>query len=380
MSGTDFIQLVVLVVFGINSLLLVGLLVLKATHRRLIQQHNRRRSEYTRLLSRHLTYAHCTDPITPAMSDDPAFLDALIDVRNAVVGPELDNLHRIVFRYGVTRKQESRLRSTFPLGRRLRAAVALAEMGDGPTADVLMEHLSDREPEIRIQAARGLGRMRWTPAIDAIAARLGKENAWVASRFADTLTGFGRRATLPLLAYIRVNHLFDFRGPALAIRTLGSIGDDEAVRPLTELLDDAVDPEIYIATVEALGELRSPAALERIRAAATSDDWRIRAKAATAMANIGDPGSAEVLAAGLTDLNWWVRRNSAAGLTQISGGLEYLYRAINGPDPYAADAAAEALADTGEFVSACKRLDDGRPTVGDLALLGYMSDRALVSP
>lgn len=380
MSGTDLIRLVVLVVFGINSLLFVGLLVLKATHRWRARRHKQRRSEYTRLISRHLTYAHCTDPITPAMSEDPAFLDALIDVRNAVVGPGLDSLHRIVLRYGVTRKQESRLRSPFPLGRRLRAAVALAEMGDEPTAEVLMEHLSDREPEIRIQAARGLGRMRWTPAIDAIVERLGTENAWVASRFADTLLGFGRRATWPLLAYVRINQRFESRGPALAIRTLGSIGDDEAVRPLMGILDDAVDPEISIAAVEALGELRSPVALGRIREAATSDDWRIRAKAATAMATIGDPESAEVLAAGLSDPNWWVRRNSAAGLTQIPGGIEYLYRAINRSDPFGADAAAEALADTGELVSARKRLDEGAPTVRDLALLGHMSDRALVSP
>ncbi|MBW3667273.1 MAG: hypothetical protein KY394_06735, partial [Actinobacteria bacterium] len=75
MTAIDLTRLVVLVLFGANSFLLIGLFVLKTIHRRRIERHNRRRSEFTRLISRHLTYEHCTDPITPAMSEDPAFLD-----------------------------------------------------------------------------------------------------------------------------------------------------------------------------------------------------------------------------------------------------------------------------------------------------------------
>jgi len=379
MSGSDLAHITVLIVFAADSLLFIGLLVLKTIHRRRVERHNRRRSEYMRLISRHLTYQNCTDPITPAMAEDPAFLDALIDVRNAIVGPELDALHAIVDRYGVTLSQRSRLRSTFSLGRRLRAAVALAEMGDQSSAEVLIEHLADPAREIRIQAARGLGRIRWTPAIDAILSRLGTETPWVATRFADTLVAFGRRATWPLLAYIRVNHKFEWKGPALAIRTLASIGDEEAVGPLMDILDETGDPEIALATLETLGVLGSPLAIDGIREAAFSPDWRIRAKAATALGAIGDPSSSAELARSLTDHNWWVRRNSAAALAQIPGGIEHLYEALNGSDPYAADAAAETLADTGELVAAKRRLDDGAPTVRDLALLGHMGDRALVS-
>jgi HEAT repeat protein len=379
MSGTDLAQIVVLIVFVVDSLLLIGLLVLKTTHRLRVERHDKRRSAYVSLISRHIVHTHCTDPITTEISEDAAFLDALIDVRNAVVGSELDTLHGIVDRYGVVRSQESRLRSTFPLGRRLRAAVALAEMGDESSAEVLMEHLADPAREIRIQAARGLGRMRWTPAIDAIVTRLGTETPWVATRFADTLVAFGRRATWPLLAYVRINHKFESKGPALAIRTLASIGDEEAVGPLMDILDESGDPEIALATLETLGVLGSPLAIDRIREAASSPDWRIRAKAATALGAIGDPSSSPQLGRSLTDRNWWVRRNSAAALAQIPGGIAHLYEALNGSDPYAADAAAEALADTGELVAARRRLEDGTPTISDLALLGHMGDRALVS-
>lgn len=380
MSGTGLIQIVVLVVFVVDSLLLAGMLVLKTVHRLRVERHDRRRSAYVSLISRHIVHEHCTDPVTDEISQDPAFLDALIDVRNAVLGPELDTLHGIVDRYGVARRQESRLRSPFPVGRRLRAAVALAEMGDESSADVLMEHLSDHEPEIRIQAARGLGRMKWTPAIDTIVERLGTEIPWVASRFADTLITFGRKATWPLIAYVRVNQRFESKGPALAIRTLAAIGDDEAVKPLMEVLDRATDPEIVIAAVETLGVLGSPLAGGRLEQAARSPDWRIRAKAAKALGDLGDPSAATVLSDTLTDRNWWVRRNSAAALARLPGGLDHLYRALNGSDAYAADAAAEALADTGELVEARRRMDEGSPTVKDLALLGHMADRALVSP
>jgi HEAT repeat protein len=380
MSRAGLIPIVVLVVFVVDSLLLLGLLVLKMVHRLTAERHERRRSAHVSLISRHIVHEYCTDPITTEMAEDPAFLDALIDVRNAVVGSELDTLHGIVDRYRVARRQENRLRSSFPLGRRLRAAVALAEMGDEISADVLMEHLDDREHEIRIQAARGLGRMQWTPAIDAIVARLGTEIPWVASRFADTLVAFDRKATWPLIAYITVNHRFESKGPVLAIRTLASIGDQEAVRPIMEVLDQATDPEIAIAAVETLGVLRSPLAGERLLTAAVSPDWRIRAKAVTALGDIGDPSAATLLSSSLTDRNWWVRRNSAAALARLPGGLDHLYEALNGSDPYAADAAAEALADTGELVAARRRMEEGSPTVKDLALLGHMADRALVSP
>lgn len=380
MSGTNLVQIVVLVVFVVDSLLLVGLLVLKTVHRLLAERHERRRSAYMSLISRHIVHEYCTDPITTEMAEDSAFLDALIDVRSAVVGPELDTLHGIVDRFGVVKRQEARLRSPFPLGRRFRAAVALAELGDETSVGVLMEHLSDHEPEIRIQAARGLGRMRWTPAIDAIVARLGNEIPWVASRFADTLINFGRKATWPLLAYIRVNHRFESKGPALALRTLASIGDEEAVNPVMEILDQATDPEIAIAAVETLGVLGSPLSGERLREAARSPDWRIRAKAVAALGDIGDPSAAPILANSVTDENWWVRRNSAAALARLPAGIDHLYEVLNGPDAYAADAAAEALADTGELVAARKRMEEGGPTVKDLALLGHMADRALVSP
>lgn len=373
MEANQVAVLAVLIVFAIDAALLASLIILKGIHHRQSLRHKQRRAGYMTLLAHHLTYPDSTEPIGRKTAADPAFLDAIIDLRNAVAGPEIDTLGGIIGRYGMIGAQARRLRSRFPLGRRLRAAVALAELGDESSADVLMEFLGDSEPEIRIQCARGLGRMKWTPAIDAIVDRFNFETPWVRSRFTGTLAGFGARATWPLIAYVRVNHRFESVGPAAAIRALGVIGDTQAGPPLIEILDEAADPEIQIAAIETLGLVGGPMALTPLTDVLESDDWRIRAKAATAVGDIGDPAAIPALATGLEDEDWWVRRNSAAALTRLPNGRSALYDGLASGDPFARDAAAEALADSGELIAARQRDESGTATAGDLALLSHMT-------
>lgn len=358
MPVIELAQLATLIIFSVNSLLLAALILLKVVHRARVRSHDRRRERYVELLSRHIAFENCTDPITSEMAEDPAFLDALIDVRNAVAGSELRTLRNIVRRHGVIEHQIRKLESPFPLGRRFRAAVALAEIGDETSAHVLEQHLTDREPEIRIQSARGLGRIRWTPAIDKIVQRFSVEIPWVRARFSDTLTLYGPAATWPLLAYVRINHRYESVGPALALRTLAQIDDLQAVQPIIGILNDADDLEVEIAAIEALGDLGSPEAQSHLSERLDSPSWELRAKAATALGDIGDPASIELLVRRLRDPNWWVRRNSAAALAKLDGGIEALYAMLGDEDPYAADAAAEALTDAGELLIARERTEE----------------------
>lgn len=359
MSPDSLVRVVTLTVFAINAALATALVVLKAVHRRKIARREARRHEYIGVLSRHIAFENCTDPIPPEMAQDPAFLDALIDMRNAVTGKEVTRLQNILDRNAIVERQVKRLESLF-LGTRLRAAVALAEIGDESAAPALMKHLDDREPEIRIQAARGLGRIKWTPAIDAIVWRFGIEDPWVRSRFSDTLVGFGTSATWPLIAYITVNHRFDSTGPSLAIRTLAQIQDHQAVEPLIELLGATTDLEVRIATVETLGELGNPQALHPLLDLLGDEHWELRSKSAKALGGIADPEAIPSLVAATHDPEWWVRRSAARALSHIPGGVEALYNVLDGTDARAADAVAEALADIGEVVAARQRLDEGQ--------------------
>ncbi len=378
MNGTTIGLIAIAVVLISDITLLLGLVVMKTLHRKRAALHKLRRAEYVATLSRRLASPGSTDPIDARAIDDDAFIDAVIDVRNVVTGQKVETLAGIIDALGLTRRQEARLRSSFPVGRRLRAAVSLAEIGDESTAPVLIEHLSDREPEIRIQCARGLGRMRHTAAIDAILERFDLEEPWVRARFADTLVGFGSKATWPLVAYIRVNlRHHDNEGVVEAIRVLGVIGDRDVGPTLAGVLRVGSDPEVLIATIEALGVVGGPLAIRPLRAAFQATDWRLRAKAATSLAQIGDPSVNTALARGLTDANWWVRRNSAAGLASLHGGSDLLLDALTSDDEFARDAAAEALADCGVLAEAREREESGLATAEDRSLLSHMAGQVL---
>lgn len=374
MRGIQLTQQVVLIVFALNALMMVAMILLKTVHRRRMKEHDRRYSSYVAVLSRHMTYDNCTDPIERKATSQRAFLDALIDVRNAVVGPEVTTIRGIVDRFGVVDSLGRSLRRRWPRGRRLRAAVALAELGDESSVRLLMDHIDDKDPEVRVQAARGLGRMQWTPAIDSIVDRFGVEEPWVRSRFADTLISFGGKATWPLAAYIKVNHRHEVAGAVEALETLAAIGDEEAVTPILEILQQSPDPEIAITAIESLGLLGGSLVARPLEIASNSDDWRVRAKAATALGEIGDPSSRPALAEHLGDENFWVRRNSAAALARIAGGTADLLDAMDGDDPYAADAAAEALVDRGDLGHARVRVREGTATDADYRLLAYIDE------
>lgn len=348
------------VVYLIDVVLLLLLVGLKTVHRGRVRAHDRRRKEYLDVISRHVSYDECTDLITPRMAQDPAFLDALIDVREVLSGHELQNLESIVAEHGVSARLVRRLASRFPLGRRLRAAVALAEIGDKSAAPAMVQHLSDREPDIRIESARGLARLKWTPAIDDIVARFAIEDTPVRARFADSLVGFGTRATWPLLAYVRVNHRSEDAGPALALRTVGRLRELAAADSIHDILAESPSLEVTIAAIEALGDIASPDSARRLQSLLGDSRWQVSAKAAVALGKVSDPSSIPLLSVALRDPSFWVRRNAASALAQIPEGNEALYAALDGDDRYAADAAAEALADAGELVAARRRVDAGQ--------------------
>jgi len=373
MNGTTIGFIAVGAVLFVDLALMVGLVALKAVHRRRAARHRLRRARYVATLSRHLASPTHVEPVDVGAADDDAFLDAVIDLRNVVTGRDVETLTGIVDGLGLARIQEARLRSRFPLGRRLRAAVSMAEIGDESTAAVLIEYLSDREPEIRIQCARGLGRMQHTAAIDAILERFGLEEPWVRARFADTLVGFGAKATWPLVAYIRVNLRHDENESVIeAIRVLGTIGDREVGPTLSGVLRVASDPEVQLATIDALGAVGGPLAIRPLKNTFRSPDWRLRAKSAASLGHIGDPSINLVLASGLVDSNWWVRRNSASALASLPGGSRLLLETLGSEDPFARDAAAEALADSGALAAAREREDAGLATADDRMLLDHV--------
>lgn len=364
-------------IFVTNAALLVTILVVKPVHRFREKDRRRRRRVYVSLLAQHLMTPEHRILMGRRVADDQAFLDALIDMRTMITGDEADTLGTIVDRFDIARTHGRRLAKSWRGHRRLRDAVALAELADSSAAGVLIEHLSDREQEVRIQCARGLARMRWTPGISAILGRFDSETPWVRSRFSDSLTNYGDSATWPLLAYVASNHRLNTSGVPTAIRTLGAIGDPQAVRPMMELFEEADDLEVQIALVEAIGQIGGPMDLKPIEKAARSEDWRVRAKAATTLGAVGNVTILSTLADGLADPSWWVRNNSAHALTRFPAGIDHLYEALLHEDRYARDAASEALSDAGELLAGRDRIGAGIGTRRDFDLIEYVTGKAV---
>lgn len=379
MTGFEILRLSVIIIFSVNALLLVVLLAAKGLHRRREKAHARRRSAYIAVLSQHLSGPETRVSFGKNIAEDQAFLDAVIDIRTVLNGEEAAAITAIVDRYGVSDQQGQRLSSRISRGRKVRAAVALAELADESAAPVLLEHLDDSQPEVRIQCARGLARMRWTPAIAVILDRLEKETPWVRSRFADSLTSFGSAATWPLVRYIRVNHRLSPHAVPTAIRTLAAIGDPEAINPTVEILDESTDIEIQLAAVETLGVLGVGADIYPIEKAARSEDWRLRAKAAKALGDVQDEAIMPTLTIGLHDANWWVRRNAAGALASTRAGIDVLYSAVLSDDSYARDAAVEALGDIGEVIAARDRIGAGQAATRDFELIEYVDGKSVVT-
>ncbi len=365
--------IVAVMVFAVGLVLLVGVVSLKWVHRRRTNAHKIRRGEYLRAISQHIAAPGSIPRFSALEAGDDAFIDAVIALRSTLAGDGIEQLEGVVDLTGLIEQQAVKLRSLFPLGRRLRAVVALAEIGDDRAARILLHHLNDRVPEIRVQSARGLARMRYTSAIDVILDRLDEESPWVQSRFAESLALFGRDAVWPLVAFIRVHHRHPKeRSITEIIRILGIIGDTEVGPALAELLYTAEDVEVRIAIIDSLGLIGGPLALRPLRRMIQSEDWRVRAKTVKAFGLIGDPSVNSTLSEYLNDASWWVRRNSAAALRDLPGGLDLLHDALNSPDAFTRDAAAEALADAGELVAAQDRLETGLGTDRDFRLVGYM--------
>ena len=96
MNATTIGLIAVVIVFVVDIILLLGLVLLKAFHRRRTARHELRRAAYVATLSRHLASNQQTDRIDEAAADDDAFVDAVIDLRNVVSGREIETLTGLV--------------------------------------------------------------------------------------------------------------------------------------------------------------------------------------------------------------------------------------------------------------------------------------------
>lgn len=215
----------------------------------------------------------------------------------------------------------------------------------GPETEAALQALSsDRDPDLRLAALRGL---------------VDSDGAVDVGRLLDEVTGGGlpnsplvsdliaaavaRDAPAALDAVERTDLSPTAR--AMLLEALGSAGDYGAIPRLVEAAH-APDAEVRAAAVRALGRLRHPAGGPAFDEALADEDWLVRGAAAEAAGGAGLLTLADRLAGALADEVWWVRFQAAEALAAMGQkGLERLRAAAeSGPD-VAKRAAALALAE-----------------------------------
>jgi len=227
---------------------------------------------------------------------------------------------------------------------RAHALRILGELKVPASVPALLEALEDKDPDVRIVAARSLGKMRLQAAEEALVAQLGKHEQAVSARIAAICIEMGTR-TGPLL----IRTLRDGKPKARfwAARILGEVKESRACRSLGDAMLDP-DPDVRSASAWALGSIADRATAPLVETVLRDPVWYVRAHAAEALGKIGDTSHASALADLLADRSWWVRRNALDALVRLGEASKpALFAVMESEDRFARDCALEALTTLG---------------------------------
>ena len=297
-------------------------------------------------------------------AQDPLFHDVLLQYVDVVAGDERAQLEQLISSIDLRYRLVIQLKSSRRTSQRMAAAAYLAVIASPEIEWALIEALESPNPEIRIQAAGGLAKIKSEAAIPQLVHMLLTDTPWVAARIADQLVAYGSVAVPYLMENVRDEHrghLVDPRILAAAVRILGMIGELKAAPAIEPLLEHP-DREVRVAAAAALGSAGTGHSIPALLSALEDPEWEVRAAAASALAAFSDGAATGPVARLLGDRSWWVRQNAAAALTEILGGMDALITALEGDDAYARDAALQQLGLNGQIRAARTAISDGVAT------------------
>jgi HEAT repeat protein/beta-lactamase regulating signal transducer with metallopeptidase domain len=191
--------------------------------------------------------------------------------------------------------------------------------------------LTDRDPQVRLAAAEGLGGLDDPRAVEALSRALrSDENVEVRRMAAWALGEIEDAAGVPALSdALRSDRDEEVR--RMAAWALGEIESATAVEALGAALKDS-SPEVRKTAVWALGEIESPNGVAHLLPFLKDENTEIRSQAAWALGEIESPRAVAALAAALDDRDPKVREMVVWALGEIE-------------DASAIDALSKALTD-----------------------------------
>jgi HEAT repeat protein len=258
-------------------------------------------------------------PADLSAAEKEALADVLGRYARSVRGASHERIVEYFAAEGTIERERSALAGRGPAWRRATAAFRLGDIDDGNSAGTLIAALRDREPEVRIAAARSLGRLRTAEAggeLVAAAAERRVPDALV--RWA--LLQIGVAAVPELRALLSSSDQYEraaaiqligrLGGPseaaevearlrdssalvrAAAARALGRLGGGRHIPALLDALEDRIAVVRQSAAI-ALGYLRDRRALPALTEHAVSDLFDVAHEAARAVVRIDPAAGAE---------------------------------------------------------------------------------------
>lgn len=106
----------------------------------------------------------------------------------------------------------------------------------------------------------------------------------------------------------------EFKLRRLAAKYLGEIGDNTAVIPLLELLQNSSNESMKVTIVGALGNIGDPLICERLIDIYSSESNRVKSQILLALGNTGDRQSLSTLLSGLEDSSFEVKESAITSL------------------------------------------------------------------
>jgi HEAT repeat protein len=203
-------------------------------------------------------------------------------------------------------------------------------MGSPGAAGDLVAALDDPDARVRAAAARGLGRLAVTDAVEPLLAA-GADGRIPRLVAGQALLDIGPSALPQLLELARSG---DDRERASAVELVGLIGGAVDAEPLVDALHDPA-ATVRASAARALGRLGADEAAARLRERLDDRIPFVRAAAADALGEIGDDEAAEQLHALARGDEFDAARAAAGALARIDparvrrGGSEHLDEAAD---------------------------------------------------
>jgi hypothetical protein len=225
-----------------------------------------------------------------------------------------------------------RVRSRDPQ-RRARAVQTLGELGLDSYADEVILALDDASPLVAMVAARALAREEHASHLGPVLSHLHRLTDWSPSFLAAMLSFVGPSAAPALRS-----ELADPRRPpkvrAVIARALMNLNDYDAANVAARILEDESDRELVTSVLRLLAAIGREEHLPLVRRAARSDDFVVRAQAATALGNLGQREDMALLRDACEDDSQWVALRAARALRD-AGEVERLAELAESDRPHA---------------------------------------------